>query len=121
MQIKAGSTLYPFPTRQLTLGEQRRLKHEYGFVPGRDEFDLQDPDHLSAFVFAAIREAEQDAPANQIIARIDRLREIEIVDDDGKPLKDGELADVDVPDPTPPATTPAVTPAGDDAADTSGE
>lgn len=107
MQIKAGSTLYPFPTRPLELGEQRRLKREFGFVPGRDEFDLNDPDHISAFLYAAIREASPEAPANQIIARIDRLREIDIVDDDGQPLRPEEIDDADVPDPTPVAPSEA--------------
>lgn len=100
MQIKAGSTLYPWPTKPLTLGEQRRVKREYGFVPGRDDFDLNDPDHVSAFLYGAIRQAEPDAPASQIIAVINDLSSIDIVDDDGKPL--GEEAEVktDAADPS---------------------
>ncbi|HXO86437.1 MAG TPA: hypothetical protein VN803_13035, partial [Gemmatimonadales bacterium] len=99
MQIKVGATLYPFPTHPLELGEQRRVKREYGIVPGRDEFDLQDPDHLGAFLYAAMREVDPDTPGTALISRINRVRTIEILGDDGEPLPDDEP--VDVPDPTP--------------------
>jgi hypothetical protein len=105
MQIKVGATLYPFPSKPLELGEQRRLKHEYGMVPGRDEFDLLDPDHLGAFLYAAMREADPDTPGNTLISRINRVREIEVVGDDGKPI----AADEPGLDPTPAPPTPTQT------------
>ena len=109
MQIKVGATLYPFPTRPLELGEQRRLKREYGIVPGRDEFDLQDPDHLGAFLYAAMREASPDTPSSSLISRINRVRTIEVVGDDGLPLPEiGDDGAEDGADPTPPPSPTAV-------------
>jgi hypothetical protein len=100
MQIKVGATLYPFPDRPLELGDQRLLKREYGFVPGRDELDVQDPDHMAAFLYAAMRAADtSDTPGHKLVSRINRVREIEVVADDGQPFIEGELADE--PDPTP--------------------
>lgn len=97
MKIKALGNVYEFPERPLELGEQRLLKREFGFIPGRDELDLNDPDHLGAFLFAAMRNADLDAPAHSLIASINRVREIEIVGDDDKPLADSD----DGADPTP--------------------
>lgn len=96
MQIKALGQTYPFPTRPLELGEQRRLKREFGFVFGQEDLDLNDPDHIAALLYAAMREATPDAPVKGILAAIDRVREIEILGDDGKPLGADEEADADV-------------------------
>jgi hypothetical protein len=102
MQIKVGSTLYPFPTRPMELGDQRRMKREYGIVPGRDELNYLDPDHLAAFLYAAMREADPEISGEKLVSRIDRIRTIDIVGDDGEP----PAADGDTPDPTP-AAAPA--------------
>lgn len=106
MQIKAGHTIYPFPTKPLTLGEQRLLKREFGFVPGAGgDLDFFDPDHVGAFIFWAMREQDEDAPAKSLLARINRLTSVDILSDDGKPLaemseEELEGADVEAPDPT---------------------
>lgn len=114
MKIKANSVLYDFPTRPMELGEQRRVKHEFGFVPGRDELDFNDPDHLAAFLYTAIREANPDTPVNQVLAVINRTREIDIVNDDGSPLSTEVEPDVTDPIPAPASETPsaAAAPAG---------
>jgi hypothetical protein len=99
VKIKAQGLLYDLPSRPLELGEQRRLKREFGFVPGRDELDLRDPDHLAAFLYSAMRESNPDAPANSLLELINRTREIELVNDDGSELTGDAIEQQ--PDPTP--------------------
>jgi hypothetical protein len=99
MQIKVGATLYPMPSRPLELGDQRLLKREYGFIPGED-IDLNDPDQVAAILYSAMREANPDEPAARLVSRINRVREITFVGDDGEPITDEDLAEPE-PDPTP--------------------
>lgn len=94
MQIKALGNTYPFPSKPLTLGEQRLLKREFGVIPSED-FDLGDPDHLAAFLYAAMREHSPEASAKSILTSINRVREIEILNDDGSPLGSEDATDDD--------------------------
>lgn len=101
MQIKALGNVYPFPSKPLELGEQRLLKREFGVVPSED-FDLSDPDHLAAFLYAAMRESDSQVSAKSILASINRVRTIEILNDDGSVLGDEtEDDDESEADPTP--------------------
>lgn len=100
MKIKLrDGTLLPWPNRPLSLGEQRMQKREFGVIPSRDGYDLEDPDSLAAMLYHAMRLNDPDAPARAIVAQIERIREIDLVDDDGNPFE--ATADDDVPDPTP--------------------
>lgn len=101
MKIKLrDGTLLSFPTRPLSLGDQRLQKREFGVVPARDGYEIDDPDSMSAMLFHAIRLHDPELSARAIIGQIDRIKQIDIVDDDGNPLK-GDVSEDDVPDPTP--------------------
>lgn len=99
MQIKVLGSTYPFPTKALTLGEQMLLKRTYGVTAGQ-EFDWTDPEHLATLLFRAMRQASPDATAKSIMQSIDRVTDIELLDDEGNPL---DVSADDESDPTPPA------------------
>ena len=109
MKVKIDSKLYDPPTEddQLSMGELRLLKREYGFVPGRDGVDLRDQDHLCAFLFMTMRKAMPQAPANMLVSQIDDVRQVDFVGDDGSPLSEEEAAAQADPTPAPTGAAPS--------------
>jgi hypothetical protein len=105
MKIKLDGKLYDTPGEddRLTLGEQQLLKREYNFVPAKDGVDLNDPEHLAAFLFMTLRKANSKAPANMLIQQIAQSREFDLVNDDGSPLTDDDEQQLADPS-TPPAS-----------------
>lgn len=94
MKIKIDGKLYDTPgddDKGLTLGEQSLVKREYGYVPGKEDFDLRDPDHVRAFLFIVLRKALPKAPANALTSQIDGVLEIDFVNDDGSPMSDDQI------------------------------
>lgn len=107
MKLKIDGKLYDEPSEgdaSLTIGEQRQLKREYGFIPARDGLDLNDPDHQAFFLFLVFRKASPNAPAATLFPQIDEVRSLERVNDDGSPITDAdvEAEDAIAKDPTPP-------------------
>lgn len=102
MKIKVLSHLYDPPQGNLTLGEQRIIKREFGVVP-TDDLDVTDPDHLGAFLYATFRQADANATSASILKAIDGVKEMEFVNDDGTPFTgDDEQDDAEgKADPTP--------------------
>lgn len=102
MKVKIDGKLYDAPEEDdtgLTLGEQSLVKRQYGFVPGKEDFDLRDPDHVRAFLFIVLRKDLPKAPATALTSQIDNVRSIDFVNDDGSEITD-EQAKVEQ-DPTP--------------------
>lgn len=107
MKLKIDDVLYDAPDENdmsLTIGEQRLLKREYGFVPARDGLDLNDPDHQAFYLFLVFRKASPKAPAVTLLPQVENVRTLEQVNDDGTPVTE-EQAEVEAAiekDPTPP-------------------
>lgn len=104
MKVKIDGKMYDAPEEDdtgLTLGEQSLVKREYGYVPGKEDFDLRDPDHVRAFLFIVLRKDLPKAPATALIAQIDNVREIDFVNDDGSALTDQQVEAEQDPTPLP--------------------
>lgn len=106
MKVKIDGKLYDAPEEDdtgLTLGEQSLVKREYGFVPGKEDFDLRDPDHVRAFLFIVLRKELPKVPATALTSQIDNVREIGFVNDDGSEITDEQAqAEAEIEkDPTP--------------------
>lgn len=107
MKLKIEGKLYDAPDetdQSLTIGEQRLLKREYGFVPARDGLDLNDPDHQAFYLFLVFRKANPNAPAATLLPQVENVRELERVNDDGSPFTEdqAETEAAVEKDPTPP-------------------
>lgn len=94
MKIKIDGKLYDEPSEDdmsLTIGEQRLLKREYGFVPARDGLDLNDPDHQAFYLFLVFRKASPNAPAVTLLPQVENVRRLDRVNDDGSPVTEAQV------------------------------
>lgn len=115
MKLKIEGKLYDAPDendQSLTIGEQRLLKREYGFVPARDGLDLNDPDHQAFYLFLVFRKASPNAPAATLLPQVENVRQLERVNDDGTPFTEDQAeAEAAIEkDPTPPPSESGSTP-----------
>lgn len=107
MKVKIDGKMYDSPEEGdigLTLGEQSLVKRQYGYVPGKDDFDLRDPDHVRAFLFIVLRKDLPKAPATALTSQIDNVREIDFVNDDGSAMSDDQIEEEKDPLSLPPET-----------------